>query len=492
MTLPTPPHRPTWPRLGVSDLPTLDRRSFLRSAATAAIGAAGIGGLAGCATRAATGGRPAPVANTAHTRLVFQPYYGSLGPQEAEPIMRQGLAPFLDKNPSLDIQFLFSYPASESSMASAVIAGTAPDVFEYWASANLMQGGYLLDLQPYVKQSNGDLSVFPAGQLHFFQRSGHLYALPITIEWIAVMVNQTLLDTLGLPYPSADWTAQDAADFWRRAARPSPDQKKRIWGGWFTQYASSVPENLYFRQWGGSVVDPADPTRSTIDSTQCTACLQYMADLVAAGVCDWGFGENQFWAGQSATALTSDWRLVPDILSLHDKGLKVDFLPLPAGPAGGVTFGSQAYYGIPSTTPDPNASWSLLDWISFQPDWARLMLRLYLLQPPTLAQGDEYLTTIGQVAPPLQGKNVQAFTHWQARAADDAFLYNNTQVYGAIGAELANVWSGKASPQEATRQAAQQADAIETAGAATANAAAVIGKQFPAQGAGIAAVPLGI
>jgi len=128
-------------------------------------------------------------------------------------VFTQALDPFLRAHRSVSVQLVqpsAMYVGNTGIVAEAILAGTAPDVFESWRFNNIAATGYLMDLTPFVKSSNLNLNLFPASLVRFFTRNGRLYGLPEANEWTALAINLTLLDQLGLRRPPPGWDGYTA------------------------------------------------------------------------------------------------------------------------------------------------------------------------------------------------------------------------------------------------------------------------------------------
>ncbi len=439
----------------------LSRRGLLRAAGAAAAAGVAAGALRGPRAAAAS-------PNTAHTVLVLRP--GIPNNPVAIEVYQRALAPFRRRNPSLDIQLNFTYLGNPGGLISDILAGQAPDVFENFRYAAVSSGGYLLDLTPYVRSSNLNLSVFSSSLVQYFTHDGRLHALPFSNEWTACMVNLSMLDQAGLKYPEPNWNYQQAEELYRAVAKPSSDPTKAVYGGFFWMYYSNTPSAFYLAPWGGAIVDPQNQAHCTADSPQTVAAVSYMADLIGSGACLWdnALGQTHFKAGKLAVALASDWTLVSIASMAPTLGFEFDFWPMPAGPVGGATYASHAYYAIPANTKEPDAAWSLLEYVATEPYVARVWLDLFLYPPPTVTLGEEYLATIRRVAPPLRNKNLEAFIYWKDHAVQPPFAYQDPQAETIISNYFGKIWTKQMAPQEALSIATKQVNALEAVGAAAA------------------------
>lgn len=400
-------------------------------------------------------------------------------------VFTQALDPFLSKHRSLSVKLV--QPAamnvgSTGAVAEAILAGAAPDVFESYRFNDIAATGYLMDLTPFVKSSNLNLSAFPSSLVKFFTRNGHVYGLPEANEWTALAINLTLLDQLGLRRPPQDWDVYAARELYTQMTKPSLNPAEARYGSWFWMYYSNEPSQYYLSPWGASVVNPNDPGLSAMDSPEMIQAVTFMADMIHSGVCGWstGLGWGHFLRQKVGVGIATDFTLPNIAEAAQTAGFEFDFWPNPAGPKGGATWGSSSYYAMPAAVKDPNAAWSLLEYIETTPYLARAIMRLYLYPSPFVNLQDEFIATIKQYAPGLRDKNLSAFSYWSNHAEQPAFAYEEAQAQQIASNYFGNIWNKKMSVIGALTGATRQLNALESVGHAAAASTARIASELTA------------
>lgn len=475
--------------------PALGRRALLRAGAAAAAGAAAVPWLAACsAAGARTPAAPTPAG--AVITLVFQPYtsaYGFADTGTLNQILQQATQPFLDQNPGIRLTL---YGPAVNPVA-AVIAGAGPDVPQLQGGGGgifgWLQGPFLLDLQPYVQQSNVDLSNFSAGQLADVTRGGALYGIPNYTGTAAVAVNEAALDALGLSYPRPDWTYTDWATLAASASGTAQNGQRRYGTTIDSDSFGSGPGAFYYHGWGADLVDPADPTHCALGSAEAIACGEFLYGLVQNQSAQFGWVPPGFAQGLCAAPFC--WLqtyIIP--AATQWRSFKWDFWPQPLWPKGAFTMTNPNFYAISSTSQHPDQAWELVQWLTVQPDWQRIMMRAVLLPPGYLPLWEEWTAIVRQVAPPLADKNLDVFAQSVKNGimtGGTHFAYNDPQAKQIVTKGYAAIAAGRSTVAETFPQIAQQIDALEQAAAAEAATGATLAKRFPTSGPALAGVATG-
>ena len=442
----------------------LTRRAAIRAAALPAAALVTVG-LGACGPAAVP---VRPVTVKPKTVVTFSPVpWGA--PQERQDLYAAVLKPFLDKNPGIDVRLTFQARGNLSATSAAIVAGTAVDVFEdFQIGPSLMEGGYLLDLSPYLSAANEDLSIFPPTQLGYWNLNGHQYAMPVSIESMVTAVNTGAIRALGLTPPSDTWDYQDAGTLFQNAARITGSASSHRYGGSFYLYGSlAYPETFYLQQFGGSYVRRSDLASCNLASRGSVSAGEYIYPLLQKGICttNWASGKL-FNAGNLVVTLAGTWMLPQ--FAMIPPSIEWEFLPMPRGPVESATFGSPAFYGIPSTTKVADAAWALLEWMSFTPYLQTANMKFGLLPPASLRLYPDWVTVVESAAPPLRGKNLQAFTAATAHIIDSYFEYDTTQAFSLINHWAMQVLHQGVSVKAGFTQATQQVNALEARAAGAA------------------------
>jgi len=121
-----------------------------------------------------------------------------------------------------DILFLIEPrpPNTFEKLMAAMVAGVAPDIFEYWGLwfAKLHQKGQLMDVQPLVDatMTEEDIADFVLNEWDNFGRLSFLpskrVAMPRYINFMWIHYNKTFLYEDGVDYPDMGWTVDDMTE----------------------------------------------------------------------------------------------------------------------------------------------------------------------------------------------------------------------------------------------------------------------------------------
>jgi ABC-type glycerol-3-phosphate transport system substrate-binding protein len=345
-----------------------------------------------------------------------------------------------------------------------------------------------------MQRDNVDTSIFPQSQLASLRIGGAQYGLPVSIESVVAAVNLGILDEMGLAAPDDGWDYKAAEKLFRATTVTGHDEKTHRYGGAFYFYAEYYPEEYYLRQFGGSYVDPQDAGKCNLSAEGSIACGEYIYPLLQEGICttDWAYS-GKFPNNLLTVGLCGSFMLPQ--FAAYPATLKYRFMPLPKGPVMGATFGSPAFYAIPSTTKVADAAWRLLRWMSFEPDFQQANMKFGLLPPASLKLYGDFVDVVKAVAPPLRDKNVEAFSAWVTDGhafPDPFFKYNTGSAFNLLNTDLAKILTAHASVRETFVQAAAHVDAYEAVAAAQQTSVASAERRFPTSGPAIAAVPEGV
>lgn len=466
------------------------RRAWLRGLGVAAAAVAG-GPLVGCASRAAV-----PTRGSTKTVLVFQALVGSnwfVGEPDAHQLVWHATAPFRRAHPGIDLRF---YGTTINPMGE-MIAGTGPDIVQLQGGGGALGGwlaaDLLLDLAPFVHASNVDLNAFATRQLAVVRRSQGLYALPQYTGTAAMVVNLSLLDSLGLSYPSPTWTHLEWADFVRRTAATTSAGQRRYGG---TLWLGPLPMGFYLQGWGGALIDPADAAHCLLGAAPSIACGEFLYGLLFNHAVNPGWVQPVlFNGGLQASGIVWQGQ------TLHNASVlqagRWDFYPMPTWPQGPYTFTNENFYGINAATHQRAAAWELLRWVCVEPEYQRAFMHLFLYPPALKSLYAEWAAQVRAVAPPLRGKRIEVFgTPLQDNRVvpvnGGTFAYDDTQALAVLRSSAQKILARQVSVAGGFAQAAREVNALEAAGRQRLDRARAAGQDFPARGPGVAAVQPGL
>ncbi len=441
----------------------LRRRTVLRSAVHVASAVVGGALMSACAGLSA----PAPESIAEKVILIWSPWRVGWG-SGWEALFYEATAPFRAAHPGVDIRVDVSTGTGSGNytgVAAQIIAGSGPDVYSGFTPTPMIEGGYNLNLLPYLKLHAVDTTLFDAGQYaKYVSESGEVFALPAELSTSAVPVNLGVLDALGLPYPDPEWTYQQAATLWSATTVRSTAPGKRRYGFQFWgQKARGLPGDYYLRGWGASAAMRNYSAHCGLSTPEALTFAQWWYPLVVDGVMMQGGSPLTFTNQQSVSGFAGSWQL-PTYAGL--RSFKWDFWPQPRWPTGTSSYAGNDYYAVNANTRHPTEAAAFIVWLTTSTDWQRAMMRLQLVIPPTRPFWAEWVDFVRSVAPPLASKRLEAFmvAPMAGRAFNHpAFAYDSNDAYAVIGTYTSQIVAGKLDAVAGFREAARAVDAFETA-----------------------------
>ena len=480
------------------------RRVLGRVAMTAAAVTAGSAALSACASssagNASSSTSAAPAAQFTGITLHFQTNNQGGNFDKTRLSLFQG---FVDDNFSNNPKYkgirAVIDPAgwgNPSGQITASIAGSGYNDVLHSCCSDLVtyqSGGWLTPLDDYLRRDNIATSAWNKGHVDVLTFDGKLMALPSYDGPGVIAYRQDILDDLGLPYPDASWTWQQATDLWTRCSLQS--KKTNKWQYGVSPYMSGHYEwmNFWVHAFGGQEMTP-DRQTCLLDKQPGVAALDYMATNIKNKVFIDRVEVGGLVSGQCVFSYNGGWNVLPLAMQLGTK-YKWDILPTPNWANGRATFCNIDFYAINSATKHPDESWLLMEWLTHEPDYQRFQMKSTLVQPCLISLFDEWEALVKSVAPPLQNKQLQWFKDAVVNGYGYPtifFKYAPNQTDNLIDSWWTQITTGKVSPQEGATQMANQVNQLQQAAAAEAAAGVQNKAKFPTQGPDVAAVPVGI
>lgn len=256
-----------------------------------------------------------------------------------------------------------------------MMAGTAPDVFEFWSPFNqqLRQRDLLLNLTPYMQRDFTEEeiadfypAVWEASFTRFGRHAGEQYIMPRYINVMTFFYNKDRFHRAGVANPAEldaydDWTW----DTFREAARKLTvvhEDGARDYGVMLGIY--SLPRVLNWI-WGagGDILDPQEPTRFIGHEAEAVAAIQFLSDII------WKDGSSPSTWGDSGW-LSGRFAMIEDAMAstfrykgIIDGRFEWDVIRRPAGPAGRPGYLVDDSFGIWAQTPHPEEAWQLVKFL---------------------------------------------------------------------------------------------------------------------------------
>lgn len=380
-------------------------------------------------------------------------------PQVRAGLYRQFLSAFEAEQAGIRVR-LAGFLGTDA-MVAAIIAGSAPDVFPSPAPAysQFFQKGLLLPLDAYLRRDQVDMGIWSPTLVSAFQTRQGTFALSRDINPWIYAIRLDILDQLGMNYPSADWTHTEFAQL----AGSLSVSGQRV-GVVFQPGALDFVGILH--GFGGAWTNGARTSQTLATAAGIQAGRWLFEDLVWPGFAAIG-GDSHIRTNTAAMEEIQANSLLSLYQQLGDR-VKWTLYPPPVYPRRRSGNVGAAFWAISAGTAQPEASWTLLQWLAIQPAFQRMMMKAFLFPPALTALIAEWIADIQVVAPGLTGKGLR----WVQQSASQGwgapqpyFAYDTPQAF-AVDAKL---WQAlqqrRTSVQTGFTQADQQVDAIEQAGA---------------------------
>ena len=251
-----------------------------------------------------------------------------------------------------------------------IVAGLAPDVFYVpdGAFQELVRGGALLDLEPFLRESTLDLGAmwttavdryrFDGERVHV----GHLFGLPKDLGPMVLYYNKDLLRRRGVeaPPPTEPLTWDEALAMWR--ALTFVDRGLMRWG------ITRFPYDAAIWSSGGEILS-ADARSWAMTSPVSLGAFQWCADLAIrhrvgpdpARLADVSLGEL-FEAGLAAMHPDGRW-MVPRYRKLAFDW-DVALIPVPSRGAPSITRSGSVGLAISARSPHPKEAFSVIEFLA--------------------------------------------------------------------------------------------------------------------------------
>lgn len=380
--------------------------------------------------------------------------------EKSAPIWEEIFRGFEAEHPDIQIKPITNTGDNYLSKVTVMMtAGSLLDLvmIDYIFAPTWMISGYLTPLDPYIARDHFNLQNIWPGSLQSVRYQGHQYALPMDVNNQALYYNPRMFDTAGLSYPDETWTWETFLGAARKLTRDANNDGK------YEQQAFTM--SLYWEPlapwvWnaGGDWFN-SDRTQVTLNQPPAIEAFQYLADLInvyhampASGnpatlftnqqAATWGTGYWEVSTLRSVPAL--DWDVAPLPYKIVREGR-----PLRQSTLGGVSV------GIPANSKHKDAAWEFIKYrLKKEVQLRASTLGLSMPAVREAATSPEFLT---QERPAHLRYFVEALSYTRPFPTFPGF----EDVDGnAISPQLARLWRGEVSAQQALEAATMQGNAL--------------------------------
>ena len=409
--------------------------------------------LAACGGSSRTSSGPA--SSTGHTTITLWEGY-----TDAESTAIKALASEFNsthKNVTVNVQFYGNNDYALQKVLAAIAGGNPPDIsylYGSWAP-NIASNPQLVDLTKLVTQDpTFNWNDFWPASRNVATVNGKIVGVPALVDNLALVYNKKLFAKAGLSTPTSKWTWSDFENAAMKLTNPAVKQF-----GW--AYVNDASEDTVWRYWamlwqaGGSILSP-DGKHAAFNSAAGVRALTLLQTLSGHNSIYLDNGSDNylglFDSGHIGMLWTGPWDLSQITASKVSYGVQI----LPAdlnhqtisGPDNWVMFNNGAARRA--------AAWEFLKWLTspaIDLKWGMmtgdLPIRASVMKLPGYKQFVAKYPGVGT---------------WVANLANATQSRPQITVYPkistAIGQAVQSVLLGKAAPQQALSQAAQQVNGI--------------------------------
>lgn len=380
----------------------------------------------------------------------------SRGTQEWNDMMLEVAKTYQATFPKITIEFgFFPSDAYTDRIITAAASDSLPDVFHLNSqdTVSLASKGILYDLAPLLAKDGRMKKVdfFPWAFLRA-EKDGKTYAMPLKGTANVMYVNQSLFERAGVPLPKAGWTWADYVQTARQLTK-EPNSTTGAWGGWSYDWRAAVWQN------GGDLVDKAGK-KALVGDPAAADAIQWMADLALKERVhpkpDEGADIRTLAVPFSSGRIGMFAGGEPDfgnLLKITD--FKWGAAPLPVAAAGKpqASFGASTLYGMNAKTKLQSPAWAFMAWLTTQKVPQEIINKAGKLGVPPYKPFYESLF-VGQ--PPREDVKKVIGEMANANRPYLEALTTVPQVEKVFTDELKEVWTGKVTARDATKQMAEQ------------------------------------
>jgi multiple sugar transport system substrate-binding protein len=339
---------------------------------------------------------------------------------------------------------------------TAIRGGSYPDIVYLYGSwaANMARTPKAVDVAPLIKADPSiNWNDFWPAERQAVTVGDKIVGVPALVDNLALVYNKKLFDQAGMSYPTPDWTWDD----FRAAAKRLTDASSKQFG-W--AYVNDASEDTVWRfdallwQAGGDILTP-DQKHAAFNSPAGVAAatlLQQMATVDHSIYLDNGNGNyaNLFNSGKIGMLFTGPWDLsgFPDV----DYGIQI----LPGNENHQTISGPDQWVMLDNGDDRRNAAWTFLKWFTSPTEAMQW----------SLATGDLPIRSSQTQTPDYpkytaKYKGIAMFVENEQNALKARpVLPTYNEISQAMGQAIQAILLGKAQPQQALDQAAQQVDEI--------------------------------
>jgi len=311
--------------------------------------------------------------------------------------------PFEREHPDIKIDLtIVPYKLYTQRLLAAAVSG-APvgDVLmvDDWFAVELLKRNFALDLEPYIKKSVLDMSLFYADLIKEWREygSGDLCGLPYSAGVSVLYYNENLFDDAHLSYPDTSWMYDDMIRTAKTLTRKDENGAANVWGllidnGGYTGFDTFVRAN------GGHILND-NVEAGLSDSTTINAVQKWVNIVRLDGSAPQPSGIAELYNPMFSNSKVA-MMLEGDHFAKHFMGgnLRWDLTMPPKGSAMRCSERFNDGFIIPKNCEHPDEAWEFMKWVeTFPPQTgvAKIMEKSIPAYKP-LANSPAWYASVGE------------------------------------------------------------------------------------------------
>ena len=372
---------------------------------------------------------------------------------------------FEEQNPNINIEIENVGSGSEywTKLQTMIAGNTAPDII-YPATHQayaLASKGALVNLDAYIEQDSVDMTQYDPAILDLYTYEESVYGLPLDTAALAVFYNKNMFDEAGLEYPAEGWTWDDFLTT-AQALSQDTDGDGRTDQFGVDDWTAYWPVIVWSNTGHGIFDDLRQPTSWLLSEPESVEAIQWLSDLsnehgVMPTVEERADISDMFVANKTGMKIIGHWRVRQYMENVED--FEWDIAPLPQGEIAANRSDGSAF-AVTTQSEHPEEAWQFIKFLAGPESYGvDLLLDLQQMTPALteFQQADEFLNPES-----LPGINKEAFLSGKENLFP---MYDPIHpVYDEIetiqNSELAELWNGNVTAQEAVERMQPQIEQI--------------------------------
>ncbi|NOK61840.1 MAG: sugar ABC transporter substrate-binding protein [Chloroflexi bacterium AL-W] len=343
------------------------------------------------------------------------------------------------------------YGEFNAKLQAMIASNTAPDVISIQNESDAVAKGWLLSLDELMARDNLDVERFVPGA-HTPAYDGKYYGFRHDMAYWVLFYNKDAFDQAGVPYPPEEgWSMDEFMEIACQFSNPA----EQTWGvynwHWLNPYIIQSMGLPYLET--GS-----EGPQYMLDNPEVIEVYQMIGDFINERNCQPNADQSQslvgdpFTAGQTVMAFNGNWAFGK---VQEDAQFAWDVAPVPGGKNG--VFGMKI--GIAQNSDAPDAAWTFLKWLTYEPEATRYRAERGMGQP-AINDDEAWEIYLNGPTTPAGLQSVIDIMSDAANTIPEPDAPGKTQADGVLSPAIDEVWNGTGTAQEVMPSAVEKANEI--------------------------------